>query len=106
MSADVTLSCNSCGQAVAELNVTYNLTPMLKAAGFRGWRWVARPTTTVTELAEHLARVSAELRRDSARYQAMNPVNGWGTYPGLLMALEDFTDRAKRFPDSVISTWL
>lgn len=63
-------------------NVTYNLTPMLKEAGFVGHRetigWGAR------RYGRHLLRVYLRLVDDPSGFREMNPPNGWGDYDGLV----------------------
>ena len=59
-------------------NLTYNLDPMLNAAGMPDWRdfigMRAGDAAPIWQI------VVDELRRDPNRYRAYNPENGWGTY--------------------------
>ncbi len=88
MSADVWIvkdACAHCGRgdaSGAELNVTYNLTPMLREAGFVGWGGLVG--MRAVEAGEHILAVLDEMALDDARWRAMNPPNGWGDYDGCL----------------------
>jgi hypothetical protein len=99
MSADVWIvrdRCNACGRGVAaaltrarltllatgdvdeSLNITYNLTGMLTAAGFHGWKWCIGKTAR--EVGTHMLAVLDGMNTDPEKWRAMNPPNGWGDY--------------------------
>ena len=59
----------------AEMNVTYNLTPMLREAGFGTWR--DHVNDTVPEFGSALMRLRDTLAADPDRFRALNPDNGW-----------------------------
>ena len=75
----------------AEVNVTYNLTPMLVEAGFGRWR--DHVDDTVPEFGSALMRLRDTLAADPDRFRALNPDNGWGDYDGLLEAVRECIDR-------------
>lgn len=116
MSADFdarTPGCEGCGCEGHELgswNLTYNLSPMLRAAGFPGWGDVvgkdARPVPTGRRVVPVFESVLAELLRDPATYRAMNPSNGWGTYDQAVEVFADFIETVRPHPDAVVSSWL
>ena len=57
-----------------ELNVTYNLSAMLAAAGFMGWpKIVGRPAAFV---GNHIIEVLDFMAEDPDKWRAMNPKNG------------------------------
>jgi len=71
-----------------DLNITYNLSPMLEAAGFRGWSfWKLHPDARAFGV--ELRKVIATLRLDPPKFIALNPPNGWGDYSGLVAALDN-----------------
>lgn len=116
MSADWsarTPGCEGCGCAGHELgdwNLTYNLSPMLRAAGFPGWREVVGndldPRPTGKRVADVMEPVITELLAHPAKYKAMNPENGWGSYDLAVKALSDCVEVLRAHPDAVVSSWL
>ena len=84
MSADVwieTPPCNDCGRSYppgAELNITYNLSGMLRAAGFKGWQEILGEDAQ--EVGAHIMDVLDHMAQDDERWRSMNPENGWGKY--------------------------
>lgn len=79
MNASINFEGGSCDH---DHNVTYNLSPMLAAAGYIGHRevmgWGAR------RFGRHMLRVHLELLSLPGYYAEFNPPNGWGTYDGLV----------------------
>lgn len=63
---------------VRSLNITYNLTGMLTAAGFHGWKWCIGKTAR--EVGTHMLAVLDGMNTDPEKWRAMNPPNGWGDY--------------------------
>lgn len=84
MSADVWIDkdvCGSCGRSGeqgAEVNITYNLSAMLKAGGFVGWGSLVG--MLAVDAGTHLFGVLDTMAQDPDRFRAMNPPNGWGDY--------------------------
>lgn len=84
MSADVWIrrnTCETCGRADddgPEVNITYNLSPMLRAAGFVGWQTLVG--MLAIDAGHHLNGVLNIMAEDPERFRAMNPPNGWGDY--------------------------
>ena len=112
MSADVwilTNPCDTCGhsdQQGAEVNITYNLSGMLREAGFCGWRDLVGMKALDAGL--HLIEVLDGMREDPQRWRAMNPPNGWGDYDKCLQGrLRDFAERClDAGPTDTIGGWL
>lgn len=84
MSADVWIEIHPCGhcgrsdEMGEKLNVTYNLSAMLTAAGFMGWpKIVGRPAAFV---GNHIIEVLDFMAENPDKWRAMNPENGWGSY--------------------------
>ena len=84
MSAEVWVSyppCDHCGSPGSEgagVGITYNLSPMLHAAGFFGWRDVSR--MSARDAGRHVLKVLDGMREEPERWRAMNPPNDWGNY--------------------------
>jgi len=87
------------------LNVTYNLGPMLRAAGFPQWdRVVGAPCS---ELGGTLEKVRNNLAADLDWYQAeYGPENGWGNATVALTFVRRFRDLCARYPWAVVEAWL
>ena len=111
MSADVWIeraACSHCGHSPerSELNVTYNLSSMLYAAGFVGWPDIL--AMSPREAGAHILKVLDGMAADPEKWRAMNPTNGWGDYDGCLQG------RMRRWavecteagPDDRIGGWL
>ena len=83
MSADVWIvdpPCDKCGRGGdgAELNITYNLSAMLREAGFVGWRNLIE--LSANDAGRHIIGILNGMAESPAKWRAMNPPNGWGDY--------------------------
>lgn len=84
MSADVWIerkACDKCGRGEdrsADLNFTYNLSSMLREAGFNGWRWCVGKRAP--KVGRHILTILDGMQVDPEHWRAMNPSNGWGDY--------------------------
>ena len=84
MSADVWIEMNVCAHCGApeargaELNVTYNLSAMLREAGFKGWQAIM--SEPANRVGAHILDVLDRMAEDPERWRSMNPENGWGDY--------------------------
>jgi hypothetical protein len=79
------------------LNVTYNLTPMLREAGmFPGSHrdLIGAPCSETAGVAES---ARARLLADPDRFKALNPPNGWGDYDGAVEFVTDLRDMCARW---------
>lgn len=78
-------TCGVCGRSDepygAEVNITYNLSPMLAEAGFT---WASLKTMSAREAGHHTLAVLDEMAKDPKRWRAMDPPNGWGSYDDCL----------------------
>lgn len=81
-------------------NVTYNLSPMLWAAGMP--EWATFIGMKAAEAGPIWRAVADELRRDPDKYKAMNPPNGWGTYEGAVRVISGLADACARHPDATV----
>ncbi|MBT0771735.1 hypothetical protein KIH74_22535 [Kineosporia sp. J2-2] len=109
MSADVWLEVDTGapeGQRIdgTERNLTYNLSGMIRRAGFIGWQNLMG---MVAAEAEPMLRKTVEnLRSDPAEYRPLNPSNGWGTYEDAIEVLEAMAGDCARHPKAVYGGWL
>lgn len=108
MSADLWLEIDTGGKEAAEVsetyNVTYNLTPMLKAAGYPGHREMLG--APASEAGGVFRSVADRLRADAARFDAMNPPNGWGTREWAIEFCDLMAAACAEHPKAVIGGWL
>jgi len=82
-----------------ETNVTYNLAPMLKAAGLR---FDDLDGMTGREAQPHVASALHWLLDHPAEARTLAPENGWGTFDGLLACLAWFTAGCSAYPDGIV----
>lgn len=93
------------GRLVAEdIDVTYNLGKMLRAAGWPGWDfWVGK----LGEQAAPLLRgILLDLVADPVRFQKFNPGNGWGDYEGAVAFVLRFAVECAEHPEAAIGASL
>lgn len=93
------------GEAVYSANITHNLNKMADGAGIYKHLW--RPDeigiTKAAELIEPLRAGLALLKSDPARFKKFNPENGWGTYEGLVIFVEDYLAACEEYPAAKVS---
>lgn len=103
MSYDIWLTIDTGGDEPAyvgrDWNYTSNCGPMWRAAGadlaeFHG--------KTAGECLPILDAAITELRADPAKYVAMNPENGWGSYESLLPELDLLADNFRHHPKATV----
>jgi len=101
--------CHTCGRGKNEdrtnLNITYNLTPMLRAAGLPAWEDLAnRPAPEVGQIIRDVCDL---MTKDPAKWRAMNPPNGWGTYDECVaVRLSEFADECLEAKTATVTAWL
>lgn len=92
---------------VFRANVTHNVSPMAEAAGIYKQLW--RPDeigiTHARQLIEPLRAGLEALKADPAKFEAMNPANGWGSYEGFVPWVESYLAACIEFPDAKVSVW-
>lgn len=103
MSYSIYLTIDTGGEEPALLtdgwNYTSNCGPMWRAAGadlaeFHG--------KTAAECLPILEAAITEMRAYPARYRAMNPGNGWGSYERLLPALGELASAFRSHPKATV----
>jgi hypothetical protein len=91
----ITFECPTCNSYSDGIGLTFNLAPMWELAGLN---FDTLNGKDATHCASVLADALSALRRDPEKYKALNPKNGWGSYDGLIYALERLLDEAKSKP--------
>jgi hypothetical protein len=82
-------------------NYTYNCSPMfydVMPEGINGLQGL-----TAQEAIERITDALRKLEADPKKYKAMNPANGWGSYEGAMMFLQDIRSACMRHPDGKLS---
>jgi hypothetical protein len=108
MSLDVYLEdrCDHCGRfgQLYAANISHNLCTMAEAAGIYRHLW--RPEeigiTTAAQLVEPLREGLARLQADEAKFVALNPKNGWGSYDGFVPWVARYLRACEDSPRSTV----
>lgn len=110
MSADYWLEIDTGGPEPVQItdpsfNVTYNLGPMLRAAGFPDWKELRGMTAAdagqvLTGVAELLLMDRVRLERD------FSPANGWGDWNCAYEFVTEFRAACLAHPKAVVAAWL
>ena len=92
---------------VYNANITHNLNRMADAAGIYQYLW--RPNeigvSKASQLVAPLENGLSVLKGDRAKFEALNPKNGWGTYGGLVSFVENYLEACKQYPQANVSVW-
>lgn len=85
-------------------NITHNLGKMAGAAGIYDcmWRPDEHSITHAKQLIEPLTLGLKRLRSDPDHFKVHNPLNGWGTYEGLVAFVADYLDACERHPEATV----
>ncbi|MFE2469763.1 hypothetical protein [Streptomyces mirabilis] len=81
-------------------NYTSNVHPMWSEA--LGCSLSDFKESSAEDALENLQRAVAAMEADRARYEAMNPTNGWGNYEGALDYLRRLRDACASHPKATI----
>ena len=105
MSLDIYLTAQVCEvQRVHDANITHNVTPMWHEAGI----YDALYRSAGLKASDVLPRLKAglaDMRADPEKYAALNPPNGWGTYPQAIVWLAELVAAFEAHPDGIIEVW-
>lgn len=82
-------------------NYTSNVAPMWTEA--LGHRLADLNEQNAGNSLPALQRAVADMKADPAKYEAMNPRNGWGNYEGALDYLRNLRDACAVYPNATIS---
>lgn len=104
MSYDIYLTVDTGGEEFALLgdldwNYTSNCGPMWRAAGADLAEFDGKPAGDCLPV---LVDAIAEMRDNGAKYEAMNPPNGWGAYESLLPALHELAEASEKHPKAIV----
>lgn len=93
------------GDEVFSANITHNLGKMATAAGIYDhlWRPDEHGITKAGELIAPLSDGLIRLRADPARFEALNPENGWGSYANFVPWVERYLSACEQYPDATVS---
>lgn len=87
-------------------NVTHNLVPMAKEAGLYQALWrpdeAAPPLTHAKHLIPLLEAGLDAMRENPAKFEALAPSNGWGTYAAFVPWVGRYLRACREFPDATI----
>jgi hypothetical protein len=104
MSLDIWTTCPQCGQSVADMNATHNLVDMWRAAGVYELLYdsAGKPASI---LIDPVHEAITDMLTNPAKYRALEPINGWGTYEGAIRFLYLLRNRALQCPSALIGVW-
>jgi hypothetical protein len=87
-----------------EANITHNLQNMAEAAGLLVclWQPLENGLTKASQLIEPLEKGLELLRFDPAKFKKLAPLNGYGTYEGLVRTCESYLTACNLYPDANI----
>ena len=85
-------------------NLTYNLSPMLRAAGMPAWRDLVG--MRAIDAGPIWRAVADELCSDPGKYKALNPPNGWGDYDGAVEVISALAAACAKHPGATVGGWL
>jgi hypothetical protein len=93
------------GKEVYTANITHNLNKMADEAGIYEalWRPEEIGISKAAQLIEPLKLGLALLDADPERFKKFSPANGWGTYAGLVLFVQDYLDACIFYPDANVS---
>lgn len=102
MSLDVYLLEDS--ERVYERNITHNVNKIAIEAGCYEplWRPDEIGLSTAGELIEPLEKGLEALLADPARFERLNPSNGWGSYGGLLAFVACYLQACRKHPGALV----
>lgn len=86
------------------VNVTYNLTPVLREAGMPPWSEMCG--MRAADAGRIWALVAQVIRAEPDRFAPLEPSNGWGSVRELLPVLDQLADTCRRHPDATVQGWL
>lgn len=89
-------------ESVFRTNYTSNCSQMWDTAGcrLRDWAYDKAAGRTAKTLIEPLRTAIAAMEADPAKYRAMNPANGWGSYNTVLPWLRAILAACEQYPEA------
>ena len=103
----VTVNFPDRNEEVYTANITHNLGKMAGEAGIYQYLWRPDEINIVyaEQLIEPLHIGLILLENNPARFKRFNPVNGWGTYDGLVAFVRDYLNACEEYPTAEIDVW-
>lgn len=95
------------GDEVYSANITHNLNRMASEAGIYEFLWqpdrvnISKANQLVTPLRKGLIL----LKSDPWRFKRFDSPNGWGTYEGLIIFVQNYLKACEQYPEAVVSVW-
>ena len=85
-------------------NITHNLGKMAVEAKIYDclWRPDEHGMTHARDIIKPLTKGLARLKKDPERFKVLNPLNGWGSYEGLVSFVDDYLKACIAHPDALI----
>lgn len=110
MSLDIYIVPNPCphckrGDESIDVNITYNLSAMWRAAGLPFSEREAFDDKPLADSMPAIRAGLAALLTDPPKFRAMSPPNGWGTYEGLIKAVRRVIAAGEDHPNALVRTW-
>lgn len=104
MSLDVYLE-DAAGNEIYSANVTHNLNKMADEAGIYEclWRPDEHGITHAHQMIEPLTAGVIKLATEKARFEKLNPSNGWGSWEGFLPWCASYLQACRDHPDAVVT---
>lgn len=89
---------------VFDANITHNCNSMAETAGIFQHLWCPEELgiTKASDLIDPLTKGIARLKADPARFEALVPPNGWGSYSGFLEFVEACRDACIEHPNATV----
>ncbi len=86
---------------VCDMNITHNVAPMWKAAGCYDALYNSQGKQA-RDILPALLNALDNMKKDQKKYEAMNPVNGWGSFDSAVHWLEVFYEKCLEYPDAKV----
>ncbi len=84
---------------LGDWNYTYNYGDMFCAAGGRWWELDG---AIAADAAEIVAGIVKQMEADPAKFTALNPANGWGSYDMLLPRLREMEEAMRQHCKAIV----
>lgn len=88
---------------IFEKNITYNLAPMYYKCIDKEKGLKKLDNMSCKKALPIINKAIADMLNNADEYRKLNPSNGWGSYEGLLVALQDLRNCCANNPDGIIN---
>ena len=88
---------------IFESNITYNLAPMYYKCIDEEKGLKKLDNMSCKEALPIINNAITDLLNNADEYRKLNPENGWGSYEGLLTALQEMRNCCENNPDGIIN---